>query len=65
MLLTPFAHAAAIGFDQLGLNQDKQPLREAKRLLTEHSDQPLSTSINESHKAFFGALAWPETVQTV
>jgi enoyl-CoA hydratase/carnithine racemase len=41
---------------------DKQPLREAKRLLTEHSDQPLSTSINESHKAFFGAQAWPATV---
>jgi enoyl-CoA hydratase/carnithine racemase len=41
---------------------DKQPLCEAKRLLTDHSEQALSTSINESHMAFFGALAWPATV---
>jgi enoyl-CoA hydratase/carnithine racemase len=41
---------------------DKQPLSVAKRLLTEHSDQPLSASINESHKAFFGAQSWPATV---
>jgi enoyl-CoA hydratase/carnithine racemase len=41
---------------------DKQPLREAKRLLNTHNEQSLSTSINESHKAFFGALAWPATV---
>jgi enoyl-CoA hydratase/carnithine racemase len=41
---------------------DKQPLAEAKRLLNAHSDEPLPASINESHKAFFGAQAWPSTV---
>jgi enoyl-CoA hydratase/carnithine racemase len=41
---------------------DKQPLAEAKRLLNAHSDEPLPASINESHKAFFGAQAWPATV---
>lgn len=41
---------------------DKQPLREAKRLLNAHSEQGLATSINESHRTFFGAMSWPATV---
>ncbi|MFM0114980.1 enoyl-CoA hydratase/isomerase family protein [Paraburkholderia nemoris] len=41
---------------------DKQPLREAKRLLNTHSAQSLSATINESQKAFFSALSWPTTI---
>ncbi|CAG9261664.1 Enoyl-CoA hydratase [Paraburkholderia caribensis] len=41
---------------------DRLPLREAKRLLNAHCEQPQSTAINESQQTFFEALSWPTAV---